>query len=96
MILLTGGTGFVGGHVLQALQEAGRPVRCLVRNPSKASLECELVQGDMTDVESLRRAVEGADTVVHLVAIRQGKSEQFERANDGICHAATDLADRRR
>ena len=79
MILLTGGTGFVGGHVLQALQAAGRPVRCLVREPSSANLECELVQGDMTDAASLRRAVEGADTVVHLVAIRQGKKEQFER-----------------
>ena len=79
MILLTGGTGFVGGHVLQALQAAGRPVRCLVREPSSAKLECELVQGDMTDAASLKRAVEGADTVVHLVAIRQGKQEQFER-----------------
>jgi NADH dehydrogenase len=79
VILLTGGTGFVGGHVLQALQAAGRPVRCLVREPSSANLECELVQGDMTDAASLKRAVEGADTVVHLVAIRQGKQEQFER-----------------
>ena len=35
VILLTGGTGFVGGHVLQALQAAGRPVRCLVRDPSR-------------------------------------------------------------
>ena len=79
MILLTGGTGFVGGHVLKALQAAGRPVRCLVRNPSKMSLECELSSGDMTDTASLKRAVEGVDTVVHLVAIRQGTQEQFER-----------------
>ncbi len=79
MILLTGGTGFVGGHVLQALLAAGRPVRCLVREPSSANLDCELVQGDMTDAASLKRAVEGADTVVHLVAIRQGKQEQFDR-----------------
>ena len=79
MILLTGGTGFVGGHVLQALLAAGRPVRCLVREPSSANLDCELVQGDMTDGASLKRAVEGADTVVHLVAIRQGKQEQFDR-----------------
>ena len=79
MILLTGGTGFVGGHVLKALRTAGRPVRCLVRNPAKVTLECELVQGDMTDVASLKRAVEGVDVVVHLVAIRQGKREQFER-----------------
>jgi uncharacterized protein YbjT (DUF2867 family) len=42
-------------------------------------LGCELVEGDMTDPASLRRAVEGADTVVHLVAVRQGKKEQFER-----------------
>jgi NADH dehydrogenase len=79
VILLTGGTGFVGGHVLQALRASGRPVRCLVRNPSKAQLDCEVVQGDMTDPESLRRAIEGVDTVVHLVAIRQGSDEKFER-----------------
>ena len=79
MILLTGGTGFVGGHVLRALRASGRPVRCLVRTPSKVSLDCELVQGDMTDPASLRRGVEGVDTVVHLVAIRQGKKESFER-----------------
>jgi NADH dehydrogenase len=77
--LLTGGTGFAGGHVLKALQAAERPVRCLVRNPSTANLDCELVAGDMTDAASLKRAVEGVDTVVHLVAIRQGKKEQFER-----------------
>jgi NADH dehydrogenase len=79
VILLTGGTGFVGGHVLKALQAAGRPVRCLVRDPSEAKLDGALVQGDMTDSASLKRAVEGADTVVHLVAIRQGKKEEFER-----------------
>jgi uncharacterized protein YbjT (DUF2867 family) len=79
VILLTGSTGFVGGHVLKVLQAAGRPVRCLVRDPSKVSLDCELVQGEMTDAASLKRAVEGVDTVVHLVAIRQGKKEQFER-----------------
>jgi uncharacterized protein YbjT (DUF2867 family) len=79
VILLTGGTGFVGGHVLSALRASGRPVRCLVRKPEKAKLDCEVVQGDMTDPESLRRAVDGVEAVVHLVAIRQGKDEQFER-----------------
>jgi NADH dehydrogenase len=79
VILLTGGTGFVGGHVLKALQASGRPIRCLVRNPAQGGLDCEVVQGDMTDPASLRRAVEDADAIVHLVAIRQGKKEQFER-----------------
>jgi NADH dehydrogenase len=83
VILLTGGTGFVGGHVVRALREADRPVRCLVRNRGKAveleALGCELVEGDMTDTASFRRAVDGVETVVHLVAIRQGSDEKFER-----------------
>jgi uncharacterized protein YbjT (DUF2867 family) len=83
VILVTGGSGFVGGHVVHVLREADRPVRCLVRNRGKAekleSWGCELVEGDMTDPASLRRAVEGVDVVVHLVAIRQGKREEFQR-----------------
>ena len=83
MILVTGGNGFVGGHVVRLLREQNREVRCLVRDPRKAerleSWGCEVVEGDMTDAPSLRRAIEGADVVVHLVAIRQGKPEDFQR-----------------
>jgi uncharacterized protein YbjT (DUF2867 family) len=83
VILVTGGTGFVGGHVVRALRQAGRSVRCLVRSQKKgaklAALGCELVEGDVTDPSSLRPAVAGADAVVHLVAIRQGKPEEFQR-----------------
>ena len=83
MILVTGGTGFVGPKVVHALRAAEKPVRCLVRKASGAETlsawGCELAEGDMTDAESLRRAVEGCDAVVHLVAIRQGKEEQFRR-----------------
>jgi uncharacterized protein YbjT (DUF2867 family) len=54
-----------------------------VHNPKRAggleALGFELVDGDMTNAESLRRAVEGCDTVIHLVAIRQGPRRQFER-----------------
>jgi uncharacterized protein YbjT (DUF2867 family) len=83
MILVTGGSGFVGGHVVHELRGRGLAVRCLVRDPRKgaklAAWGCELSQGDMTDPASLRRAVDGADTVVHLAAIRQGREEQFRR-----------------
>jgi uncharacterized protein YbjT (DUF2867 family) len=85
VILVTGGSGFVGPKVVQALRERGLPVRCLVRSTSSGSAQAlgsagvELVQGDMTDAASLRRAVEGCEAVVHLVAIRQGSKEQFER-----------------
>jgi NADH dehydrogenase len=83
VILVTGGTGFVGPHVVQALRERERDVRCLVRDRKKGTkvvaLGAEVVEGDMTDAASLRIAVQGCDTVVHLVAIRQGSEEQFRK-----------------
>jgi uncharacterized protein YbjT (DUF2867 family) len=82
-VLVTGGTGFVGTGILHALRAEDRQVRCLVRDRRKgAQLEswgCELVEGDMTDTESLRRAVAGCDRVIHLVAIRSGRPSDFER-----------------
>jgi NADH dehydrogenase len=82
-VLVTGGTGFVGTGIVHALRAEDRPVRCLVRDPRKASRlaswGCELVQGDVTDAASLRRAVDGCDRVIHLVAIRSGKRRDFER-----------------
>jgi len=89
VILVTGGTGFVGPRVVHALRGRDLSVRALVRRPTAnsattlAAWGAELVQGDMTDAESLRRAVEGAEVVVHLVAIRQGHAEEFERVMAG-------------
>ena len=83
MILVTGGTGFVGGHVVHELRRRELPVRCLVRNPQKAAKlagwGCELVEGDITEPPGLRRATAGAQTVIHLVSIRQGRNEEFQR-----------------
>jgi uncharacterized protein YbjT (DUF2867 family) len=83
MIFVTGGSGFVGGHVVHELRGRDLAVRCLVRDPNKAdrlaAWGCELSEGDMTDPASLRRGMDGADTVIHLVAIRQGREEQFRR-----------------
>jgi NADH dehydrogenase len=80
-ILVTGGTGFVGSPIVRALVDAGHTVRVLERDPGRsASLPGqEAVQGDMTDAATLRRAVEGQDAVVHLVAILSGRREEFER-----------------
>ncbi|MGH3044067.1 MAG: SDR family oxidoreductase [Gaiellaceae bacterium] len=83
MILVAGGTGFVGTKVVHALRAAELPVRVLARRPERQeqlrSWGCEVVPGDMTDADSLRRAVEGCTTVVHLVAILLGRPEEFER-----------------
>ena len=83
MILVTGATGFVGGHVVHALRAADKDVRCLVRDPRRAerlrAWGCELAEGDVTNPASVRAAVAGCDTVVHLVAIRQGREQEFQR-----------------
>jgi uncharacterized protein YbjT (DUF2867 family) len=83
MILVTGGTGFVGTKIVHALRAEDRPVRVLARDPRDAerhaSWGCEVVQGDMTDAASLRRAAEGCETVIDLVAIISGKPEEFRR-----------------
>lgn len=83
MILVAGGTGFVGSHVVHAFRAAELPVRILARRPEKEqqlrAWGCELVPGDLTDPDSLRRAAEGCDTVVHLVAILLGSRDAFER-----------------
>ena len=85
MILVTGGTGFIGPRVVKALRGRDLRVRALVRSPSAeaaatlAAWGAELVPGDMTEPEALRRAVDGCDAVIHLVAIRQGPREEFQR-----------------
>jgi uncharacterized protein YbjT (DUF2867 family) len=72
-VLITGGTGFVGPKVVHALRAEERPVRVLARKPEKQdqfrAWGCEVVPGDVTDADSLRRAVEGCEAVVHLVAL---------------------------
>jgi uncharacterized protein YbjT (DUF2867 family) len=73
VILVTGGTGFVGPKVVAALHADGRPLRILAKRPEKheqlRASGAEVVQGDMTDAGSLRRAVEGCEAVVHLVGM---------------------------
>jgi uncharacterized protein YbjT (DUF2867 family) len=82
-VLVTGGTGFVGPHVVHALRARETPVRALVRDPARATRLAawgvELAVGDVTDPASLRASFEGVDVVVHLVAIIRGRPEDFER-----------------
>jgi uncharacterized protein YbjT (DUF2867 family) len=82
-VLVTGATGFVGPAVANAIVDAGHEVRVLERKPGawkEAEIRCqEAVQGDVTDLASLRKAAQGIEVVVHLVAIRQGRREEFER-----------------
>jgi uncharacterized protein YbjT (DUF2867 family) len=82
-VLVTGGTGFVGPAVVRAIVGAGHDVRALARTEKSAAtagaLGAEPFLGDVTEAASLPPALEGVDAVVHLVAIRQGKPEDFQR-----------------
>jgi uncharacterized protein YbjT (DUF2867 family) len=83
VILVTGGTGFVGSHVVHALRARELPVRLLVRDPRHgtraAAWGAELVEGDVTDPISLRDAAAGVETIVHLVSIIKGSRGDFDR-----------------
>ena len=70
---VTGGTGFIGGHVARKLRERGDDVVALVRTPQKAdalrALGCELLEGDLGDEEAIRKGVVGCDAVFHVAAM---------------------------
>ncbi|MBA2385219.1 MAG: NAD(P)H-binding protein [Actinobacteria bacterium] len=82
-VLVTGGTGFVGPKIVNALVDANHWVRVLERGPGswkQAGLRCqEAVEGDVTDAESMRSAAAGCEAVVHLVALLNGSPRDFER-----------------
>jgi uncharacterized protein YbjT (DUF2867 family) len=87
-VFVTGGTGFVGREVVQALCAAGCAVRCLVRRGSEDDLRglgaIERVEGDVMARESLAEGMAGCDAVVHLVGIireRPALGVTFERVH---------------
>jgi dihydroflavonol-4-reductase len=72
-IFVTGGTGFIGGHVVRQLRVRGDDVVALVRSPEKAEalreLGCEVVAGDLSDADAIARGVEGVEAVIHAGAV---------------------------
>ena len=84
--LVTGGTGFVGSHLIDRLLASGHEVTALIRSPTKAAgLEARgvrLVRGDLHDEAAIREAVRGQDVVFHVAALVAAKDEaEFFRAN---------------
>ena len=81
LILLTGATGYVGGRLLQALEQRELHVRCLARRPEflkpKAGPATEIASGDVLDRTSLEEAMRGVDVAYYLVH-SMGSSGSFE------------------
>src|SRR6266481_6215320 len=72
LVLVTGGSGFLGSAVVRALIARGSRVRAIVRSSSPpanlAGLDCEVVTGDLTDRESLAAALRGVRSLFHVAA----------------------------
>jgi dihydroflavonol-4-reductase len=104
VILVTGGTGFIGSHLLDRLADAGEPVRALVRRttaPRKTALPrgVEPVPGDLATGEGLAEAARGADTVIHIAGVLKALTpEDYYRGNtratENLARAAAGQATR--
>jgi len=88
--LVTGATGFLGSHIVRKLAERGEKVRILLRRSSKTvnidDIDVEKVYGDVTDMESVRKAMEGCDTLYHaagIVSFKQADYKKMEAVNVG-------------
>ncbi|MHC4922523.1 MAG: NAD-dependent epimerase/dehydratase family protein [Planctomycetota bacterium] len=88
LVLVTGGTGFLGRCIVAALRESGRSLRLMARDPSKAedlvADGVEVVRGDVTDRASVERAAEGCATAIHAAATVtswEKDSTTFDRTN---------------
>ena len=85
-ILITGATGFVGSHVVEAVAGKASRIRALVRSPGRAQIltehGIEPVQGSLEDVGAVRAAVAGSDVVIHMAAATRAANEAaFAQAN---------------
>ena len=102
MNLVTGGTGFVGSHIVRALLERGEAVRCLVRSTSRRDnlegLPVEFHVGDLADADSLQGALDGVSTLYHCAAdyrLFAPDPQELYRHNvegtDHLFHAAAEV-----
>lgn len=98
---VTGGTGFIGQHVVRKLRDRGDEVRVLARSAEKAAplrvMGCEIIEGDLSDVEAIRRGVQGVDSVFHVgatykVGIPRSQREALMDANVGGTERVLDAA----
>jgi len=95
-ILLTGATGFIGGHLAEALVQAGFDVRALVRPSSDSalleSLNVERISGDLTTSAALKSAVKDCQYVYHLAAQRTqpglSRKQYYETNTQGTANLA--------
>ncbi len=92
-VLVTGATGYVGGRLIPALLESGYPVRAMARRLDKLNARpwahhanIELVQGDVFDPASLKRATAGCEVAYYLIHSHDAREEQYAEADRKAAH----------
>ncbi|PZU11681.1 NAD(P)-dependent oxidoreductase [Sphingomonas sp.] len=94
LIAVTGGTGFVGSHLIDLALARGHRLRALTRRPQPAREGIVWVEGALDRPESLGALVEGCDSVIHVAGIINGSDEDFRRGNVLGTEAMIDAATR--
>ena len=80
-IAVTGGTGFVGARLLDALRAVGEPARALTRRAQADTPGIDWVAGSLEDPDALGRLVEAADAVIHVAGVINADEAGFEAGN---------------
>ena len=75
-ILVTGGTGTLGRHVVRRLRDVGNNVRVLSRSSHEAEDGIQFMSGDLATGEGIEAAVDGIETIVHLAGSAKGDEDK--------------------
>ena len=93
-LAITGGTGFVGAHLIRLAQEDRAEVRALTRGWKPPEAGLEWIEGALERPETLAKLVAGSDAVIHIAGLINGSRDAFERVNVGGTAAMIDAARR--
>jgi uncharacterized protein YbjT (DUF2867 family) len=94
VLAITGGTGFVGQHLLRIAREAGHPLRALTRRPQPVEEGIAWVRGELDSPGSLDELLQGADAVIHIAGLISATADQFAAVNVGGTAALIEAAGR--
>lgn len=93
-IVVTGGTGYLGGAIVRAIHARGHLPIVFARRASASDLPGETIDGDIRDRASVKRAIAGADAVIHtaaLVSLWRARRDEFDEINIGGLETVLDV-----